>query len=45
MGLSNVRKRMRLIYGDAARMEIDNGDDVYTIQLIIPIEFLKTDKP
>ena len=45
VGLSNVRKRMRLIYGDAARMEIDNGDDVYTIQLIIPIEFLKTDKP
>ena len=45
VGLSNVRKRMRLIYGDAARMEIDDGDDVYTIQLIIPIEFLKTDKP
>ena len=45
VGLSNVRKRMRLIYGDAARMEIDDGDDVYTIQLIIPIELLKTDKP
>lgn len=44
VGLSNVRKRMRLIYGDAARMEIDDGDDVYTIQLIIPIELLKTNK-
>ncbi len=44
VGLSNVRKRMRLIYGDAARMEIDDADDVYTIQLIIPIEQLKTDK-
>lgn len=41
VGLSNVRKRMRLIYGDAARMEIDDGDDVYTIQLIIPIELIK----
>ncbi|MBQ1611304.1 MAG: sensor histidine kinase [Muribaculaceae bacterium] len=45
VGLSNVRKRMRLIYGTAARMEIDDADDVYTIQLIIPIELLKTDKP
>lgn len=43
VGLANVRKRMQLIYGDAARMDIDETDDVYTIQLTIPIEQLKTE--
>lgn len=44
VGLANVRKRLQLIYGDTAQMHIDNADDVYTIQLIIPVELLKTDK-
>ena len=44
VGLANVRKRLQLIYGDAAQMHIDDADDVYTIQLIIPVEQLKTDK-
>ena len=44
VGLANVRKRLKLIYGDAAQMHIDDADDVYTIQLIIPVELLKTDK-
>ena len=41
VGLANVRKRMALIYGDAAKMNIHESDDTYTIELIIPIERLK----
>lgn len=41
VGLANVRKRMALIYGDAAKMNIHDTEDTYTIELIIPIERLK----
>ena len=41
VGLANVRKRMALIYGDAAKMNIHDTEYTYTIELIIPIERLK----
>ncbi len=41
VGLANVRKRMALIYGDAAKMNIHDTEYTYTIELIIPIERFK----
>lgn len=37
IGLENVRQRLRLIYGEQARLSITNRQDTYTVNLIIPV--------
>ena len=36
IGLRNVSRRLSLIYGDRASLEIDNGPSAYTVNLTIP---------
>ena len=36
VGLSNVRRRLDLLYGDEYTLCIDNNDTVYSVRLIIP---------
>ena len=43
VGLKNVKKRMALIYGNKAQMTIHDNTDTYEIELIIPIERIKTE--
>lgn len=37
VGLRNVRQRLRLIYGDGYRLDIDDGADSYTVSLSLPL--------
>lgn len=37
VGLTNVRRRLDLIYGDTYRLDIDDGTDTYTVKLELPI--------
>ena len=43
VGLKNVKKRLALIYGDKAQMTIHDNTDTYEIELIIPVERIKTE--
>ncbi len=38
IGLANVRGRLRLLFGGAARMEIEEGDERFRIELRLPLE-------
>ena len=37
VGLTNVHRRLDLIYGDTYRLDIDDGTDTYTVKLELPI--------
>ncbi len=37
VGLSNVRQRLKLLYGEDYTLEIDNDPKVYTVRLTIPL--------
>lgn len=37
VGLENTRKRLDLIYGNSYSLDIDDGDDVYSVKLNIPL--------
>lgn len=36
VGLDNVKRRLSLIYGDSARLSIDDGEEKYIVDLTIP---------
>ncbi|WP_281559785.1 histidine kinase [Thalassomonas sp. RHCl1] len=38
IGLDNIRQRLRLLYGDQASLEVDNGETVFIAKMIIPRE-------
>ena len=37
VGLTNVRKRLDLIYGKDYTLDINDGEDIYTVKLDIPL--------
>lgn len=37
VGLKNVKQRLRLIYGDGYRLNINDGSDSYTVSLSLPL--------
>ena len=37
VGLANVRKRLNLLYGSGYSLHINNGDDVFSVELTIPL--------
>lgn len=39
IGLRNVSRRLSLIYGDRASLNIDNGPSAYTVNLAIPAQY------
>lgn len=38
IGLQNIRRRLSLIYGDKASLELTETDNAYTVNLTIPIQ-------
>ena len=38
LGVVNIKKRLDLIYGDKALLEMDNKDDIFTVKLSIPLD-------
>ncbi len=38
IGISNIKKRLELIYGDEAQLKLDNEDRVYSVHLSIPLK-------
>ena len=38
VGLSNVRKRLNLLFGNSYTLRISDASDVYTVDLVIPIK-------
>ena len=38
MGLVNAKKRLNLIYGNGYTLNIDDGADTFTVNLVIPIK-------
>jgi two-component system, LytTR family, sensor kinase len=37
IGLQNVKKRLDLIYGEAYKFDIDQGEDRFTVNLLLPL--------
>lgn len=44
IGLKNLRKRLDLLYGESYSLNIEDEDDTYTVNLIIPYEYDDNDK-
>ena len=44
IGLKNLRKRLDLLYGENYSLNIEDQDDTYTVNLIIPYEYDDNDK-
>lgn len=44
IGLKNLRKRLDLLYGENYSLNIEDEDDTYTVNLIIPYEYDDNDK-
>ena len=44
LGLKNLRKRLDLLYGENYSLNIEDEDDTYTVNLIIPYEYDDNDK-
>lgn len=44
IGLKNLRKRLDLLYGESYSLNIEDEDDTYTVNLIIPYEYDDDDK-
>lgn len=38
IGLNNIRSRLRLIYGDTARMVVKPSDDLFCVHIVLPME-------
>ena len=45
IGLSNMRRRLELLYGDRYRLEITPGVSTFTVELILPLERERLLKP
>jgi len=38
IGLKNVKKRLDLLYGDQYQLNIDDSNDVYSVNLTLPLK-------
>lgn len=38
IGLANVRQRLEARYGSAARLDVEAGDDVYRVTVVVPVK-------
>jgi hypothetical protein len=39
VGLTNVRKRLETLYGNEARMTMENGAELFTVEIVLPERF------
>jgi two-component system sensor histidine kinase AlgZ len=39
VGLTNVRKRLETLYGNDARMTIENGAELFRVEIVLPERF------